>query len=86
LIFPSNVAANIDENWTVQRQNNYAFSSVACDQTIEQTLNRDSKLKGGLVGMTLNRGAVHRWIMGQAERSAITKQCKAMANVSDVSR
>lgn len=34
------VAANIADNWTVQRQNEYAFSSVACDQTIEQTLNR----------------------------------------------
>ena len=33
---------------------------------------RDSKMKGGLVGMTLNKGAVHRWLMSQAERSAIT--------------
>ena len=33
------VAANIADNWTVQRQNEYAFSSVACDKTIEQTLN-----------------------------------------------
>ena len=29
------VAANIADNWTLQRQNEYAFSSVACDQTIE---------------------------------------------------
>ena len=34
------VAANIEDNWTVQRQEGYAFSGVACDQTIEQTLNR----------------------------------------------
>jgi hypothetical protein len=33
------VAANIADNWTVQRQNEYAFSSVACDQTIGKTLN-----------------------------------------------
>ena len=47
---------------------------------------RDSKMKGGMVGMTLNKGAVHRWLMGQAERSAITKQCEVMANVTEVTR
>ncbi len=40
IYYPEDVAAKITENWTVQRQNEYAFSSVACDQTIEQTLNR----------------------------------------------
>ena len=64
----------------------YGFSSVICDQTIEQTLNRDSKVKGGLVDITLNRGAMHRWILGQAERAAIMCQCEAMANVSDIPR
>ena len=33
------VAASITQNWTVQRQDEYGFSSVVCDQTIEQTLN-----------------------------------------------
>ena len=47
---------------------------------------RDSKVKGGMVGMTLNKGAVHRWLMGQAERSTITKQCEAMANVTGAAR
>ena len=47
---------------------------------------RDSKMKGGMVGMTLNKGAVHRWLMGQAERSAITKQREIMANVTEVTR
>ena len=49
-----------------------------------QTLNRDSKVKGGLVGITLNCGAMHRWILGQAERAAIMRQCETMANVSTV--
>jgi hypothetical protein len=46
---------------------------------------RDSKMKGGMVGITL-KGAVHRWLMGQTERSAITKQSEAMANVTEVTR
>ena len=32
-------------NWTVQRQKHYGFSGTACDQTIEQTCNRDAKIK-----------------------------------------
>ena len=80
------MAANIDQNWTVKRQNRYGFSSIACDMTIEQTLNRDSKMKGGLVGMTLDRGAMHRWITGQAKRSAITRQCEIMANATGSKR
>ena len=47
---------------------------------------RDSKMKGGLIGITLNKGAVHRWLMSQAERSAITRQCEAMANINEVTR
>jgi hypothetical protein len=43
-------------------------------------------MKGGLLGITLNKGAVHRWLMGQAERSAITRQCEAMACVPEVER
>ena len=47
---------------------------------------RDSKMKGGLVGMTLNKGTVHRWLMSQAERSAITRQCETMANITETTR
>jgi hypothetical protein len=84
--FFADVAEHIADNWTVQRKKDSNFSSVPCDQTIEQTLNRDSKMKGGLVGFTLNKGAVHRWILGQAERSAISRNCQDMANMSEVTR
>ena len=58
----------------------------ARDQTIEQTVNKDSKTKGGIVGFSLNKGAVHRWIMSQAERSAISGRCQEMANMSELTR
>lgn len=67
--------------WTVQRTDGNSFSSIACDQAIEQTCNRDSKTKGGITGFTLNRGAVQRWILAQPERSAITRQCELMAGI-----
>ena len=84
--FHLDVAENIGENWTVQRHPNQAFSSVPCDQTIEQTFNKDSMIKGGLIGFTLNRGAVHRWILGQSERCAITRSCQDMADMHDEHR
>lgn len=43
-------------NWTVQRRNFSKFTSIACDQAIEQTVNRDTKTSGGLRGFSLNRG------------------------------
>ena len=42
--------------WTVQRQSETGFSSLAADQTIEVTINRESKTSGGIRGITLNRG------------------------------
>lgn len=36
--------------------------------------------------MTLNKGAVHRWLLGQAERSAISRECETMANVNNHTR
>ena len=84
--FHLHVAQNIEENWTVQRHPNTAFSSVPCDQTIEQTFNKDSKIKGGLIGFTLNRGAVPRWILGQSEQCVITQSCQDMADMQDEHR
>ena len=61
--------------WSLTR----GFSQTAIDQTIEQTLNRSSKGKGGIVGRTLREGYVHRWILTAHERAAITEKCKSLA-------
>ena len=66
-------------HFAVQRQNEYGFSGVPCDQTIEQTVNKDSKTRGGLKGFTVNKGAVNRWTAGHHERAAIMRQVEEMA-------
>ncbi|XP_028408501.1 uncharacterized protein LOC114531057 [Dendronephthya gigantea] len=71
----------MSKNFAIQRQSHHGFAAVACDQTIEQTVNRDAKTKGGLIGFTLNRGAVHRWLLSQSQRAAITSQCKSLAGM-----
>ena len=73
------IREDISRNFAVQRQSNHGFSAVACDQTIEQTANRDSKTKGGLIGFSMNRSTVHRWLLSQSERASITSKCKDMA-------
>ena len=65
----------LNGDFVVQRQERYGFSQVACDMTIEQTCNRDTKTKGGMVGFTLNKGASQRWILSHPERAAITRSC-----------
>ena len=65
-------------NFAVQRQDAYSFSRVACDMTIEQTANRDSKTKGGMKEFTTSQGASNRWIRAHHERAAITRQCEYM--------
>ena len=76
------ILPDLSSNFSVQRQDNLAFSAVACDQTIEQTANRDSKTKGGLVGFSMNRASVHRWLLSQSERAAISRKCKDMAGMN----
>ncbi|GAA6102813.1 uncharacterized protein LOC111194822 [Tachysurus ichikawai] len=70
---------SVKGQWTVQCQSVHGFASIACDQAIEQTYNRDSKTKGGWTGITQNRAAVYRWILSQHERALIARQCEAMA-------
>ena len=59
-------------DFVVQRSSS-AFSQVAVDQTIEQTINRDTKSKGGIVGFSLNKGAVQRWLLTSHERQQSPK-------------
>ena len=47
-------------DFVVQRSSLNSFAQVAVDQAIEQTINKDSKGKGGIVGFSLRPGAVHR--------------------------
>ena len=56
----------------------HGFSGFACDMTIEQTVNRDSKTRGGVKGFTTNKGSSSRWIRAHRERASITWQCKEM--------
>lgn len=67
--------------FVVQRTNNSSFSRVPVDQTIEQTVNRDTKTKGGIIGFSVSNGSVQRWLLTFHERAAITQACREMAGI-----
>ena len=62
---PYSNALLVDGQFAVQRS---AFAQVPVDHTIERTMNRDSKTNGGIVGISLNRGAVQSWNLTAHDR------------------
>ena len=48
--------------FVIRRTSNKTFNCVASDQALEQTINRDSKRSGGIIGFTLRKSALQRWI------------------------
>jgi hypothetical protein len=67
--------------FAVQQSSQNPFSQLPVDHTIEQTVNRDSKTLGGIVGFNLNKAATQRWIITAHERAAITMRCRELAGM-----
>ena len=49
--------------FVVRRSGRIRFNSVSTDQSVEQTINQEAKGKGGVVGFTLRKGALLRWLL-----------------------
>ena len=64
--------------FAVQRTVYEGFSRV--DHTIEQTVNRDTKTKGGTIGFSLKKGAVQRWILTAHDRAEIVRNMRSMVS------
>ncbi|KAL7382446.1 hypothetical protein ABVT39_022502 [Epinephelus coioides] len=77
---------SVKGQWTVQRQSEHGFASIACDQAIEQTCNRDAKTKGGWTRITQYRAAVCRWMLSQHERAAIARQSSADGSLAKTNK
>ena len=60
------------------------FAQIPVDQTIEQTINRSSKTKGGIIGFSLNKMAVQRWALTAHNRASIVENMKEMIGMNDV--
>ena len=63
-------------NFAVQLSSSRAFSQTPTDQTIEQTLNRGTKVKGGIIRFSTSQNTVQRWMLTASERASATKNFK----------
>ena len=57
------------------------FSLVPVDQAIEQTVNRYTKTKGGIIGFSQKPGAVQKWMMNAHQRAEVTQNILWMAGM-----
>ena len=59
------------------------FSQVWTDMALEQTINLDSKTRGGIVGLTQNASALDRWFIPSHKRAELTAATKRLCNLED---
>ena len=50
---------------------------------LEQTINLDSKTRGGIVGLTQNASALDRWFITSHKRAELTAATKRLCNLED---
>ena len=62
----------------VVSRSSHPFSQVSTDMALEQSINADSKAKGGIVGLSKRPAALQRWFLTSHERAAITSSLKSM--------
>ena len=68
--------------FAVQMSNTNGFGQIPVDQTIEETINRDSKVKGGIIGFSQKKNTVQRWILTAHERAEFTQLCRRLAGLT----
>ena len=52
-----------DRGFVVFRSGEHTFNCISTDQTLEQTINHETKSQGAVVGLTLRKGELDRWLM-----------------------
>ena len=62
------------------------FAQVWTDMALEQSINLDSKSKGGIIGMSTKEDAVDRWFLTIHDRAAMTQAVKAMCGFENSTR
>ena len=65
----------------MQKAEDIKFSKVAVDHCIEQTFNRDTSTRGGIVGFSLKKGVVEKWIPTAHTRAALTNERRQLAGL-----
>ena len=81
-VYPSVKHKFLNGNHAVSRSQN-SFAQVWTDIALKQSVNLDSKSKGGIVGITQKLEALERWFLTCHKRAAITSAIKEMCCIED---
>ena len=57
------------------------FNRVSTDMALEQGLNRDSKMKGVIIGVSHDENAVQKWTITAHLRAAVTSNFKVISEL-----
>ena len=74
-----------DGGFVVRRSDSYGFNCVSTDMALEQTINREGKGQGGVVGLTLRKGALTRWMLSRHVTAEYREAFQTLCNSTDAS-
>lgn len=66
----------------VVRRSDKVFNCVPTDQALEQSINREAKSRGGVIGFTLRKGALLRWLLTRYVTGEYSQSFKAMCQTT----
>ena len=66
---------------SVQIGSSNPFGKIPCDQTIEETINKDTQTAGGTKGFSLKSGAVKKYYLNAEHRSLFLRQLREMVGL-----
>ena len=66
---------------SVQIGSSNPFSKIPCDQTTEETINKDTQTAGGTKGFSLKGGAVQKYYLNAEHRSLFLRQLREMVGL-----
>lgn len=58
------------------------FNMVSTDMALEQSMNRDSKTKGGIIGISQDFNAVEKWTLSSHMRAAVFNKFKELCGIN----
>ena len=70
----------MEGGFVVRRSATRIFNCVLTDQALEQTINREAKSQGGVIGFTLRKGALLRWLMTRHIMGEYAEAFKQLCN------
>ena len=54
------------------------------DLTTDQAINKGTKTTGCIIGFSLNKSAMQKWILTAHDRTSFAQRCRSMASLDDM--